>query len=226
VAKFDEKIKARKLRRGGESIKIIAKKLKVSPGSVSVWCKDIVLSHQQIKNLENRYRDPHYGRRQQYLKKIKTKKEQKILKLRNAGIKDVGKLSKRELFLVGASLYWAEGFKKDNQAGLASSDPKMINFYIKWLKNCFGYQDKDFIPRVTINISHKKRAKEIQKYWVNTTGISEHYFQRPFYQNFKWKKTYENPNDYYGVLRIKVRKSTDFLRKIHGWIEGLKLNSH
>ncbi len=225
MAKPREKLVARKLRRRGESIKAIAKKLSVSTSSVSVWCRDIRLSPKQIANLEKRAKDPHYGRRLEYLIALQEKKKKKIKRLQKEGIKEIGNLSWRELFLVGASLYWAEGFKKDTQAGFASSDPDMIQIFLRWLKECCGYTEKDLSVRVTINISHKHRVGEIERYWSKITGISQEYFQKPFYQNVKWKKVYENPNEYHGVLRVKVRRSTDFLRKIHGWIKGLKLQA-
>lgn len=225
MAKSLEKIKARKLRRNGESIKAIAKKLKVSPSTISSWCKDIKLSPTQIQQLEKRARDPHYGRRLEYALAQQKKRLKKIKTLKKQGIKEVGNLTKRELFLIGAALYWAEGFKKDSQAGFASSDPSMVNLFLKWLYECCGYKPKDLIFRVTVNISHKHRIDEIQDYWSKVTNISMSDFRKPFYQNVKWKKIYENPNEYFGVLRVKVRKSTDFLRKIHGWIEGLRLGA-
>ena len=54
MAKPQEKLEARKLRRKGESIKVIAKKLQVSPSTVSTWCKDIKLSPIQVRELEKR----------------------------------------------------------------------------------------------------------------------------------------------------------------------------
>ena len=98
----------------------------------------------------------------------------------------------------------------------------MIKIFLKWLFKCCGYKSEDLIFRVTANISHQYRIQEIQNYWSKITNISINSFRKPFFQKVKWKKIYENPNEYFGVLRIKVRKSTDFLRKIHGWIEGLK----
>lgn len=221
MAKFREKIEARKFRKSGESIKKIAKKLYVSTSTVSLWCKDIKLSPSQIKELERRAHDPHYGRRLQYALDQQSKRIEKTKRLKKEGIEEIGKLSKRELFLVGVTLYWGEGFKKDNQAGFCSSDPKMIKIFLKWLFDCCGYTPQDLILRVTANISHQKRINEIQDYWSRITGIPSQEFRKPFYQTFKWKKIYENPNEYFGVLRVRVRKSTDFLRKIHGWIEGL-----
>ncbi len=225
MAKSEEKIKARSLRKGGESLKVIAKILNVSPRSVSNWCRDIELTKEQTLNLEKRTTDPNYGNRQKYLNLIKANKNSKIEKLRDEGAKEINKLSKRELFLVGVSLYWAEGFKKDSQVGFANSDPKMINLFLRWLYECFDYKVSDLIPRLTLNISHKERTREIEEYWSRVTGIPIENFQKPFYQNVKWKKVYENPNEYFGVLRIKVRRSIDLLRKIHGFIEGLRLQA-
>lgn len=225
MAKPSEKTTARIMRVNGESIKVIARKLAVSPASVSTWCRDIVLTSHQISQLELRYKDPHYGRRQIYLNKIKKTKETKIKQLKEEGIKDIGMLTDRDLFLVGISLYWSEGFKKDSQAGFANSDPKMIKLFLRWLLETCNYDRKDLILRVTANVSHKYRINEIEKYWSDITEIPVTQFRKPFFQNVTWKKEYERPEEYNGVLRIRVRKSTDFLRKIHGWIEGLKIQA-
>lgn len=225
MAKARKRIKARRLRKGGESVKMISRQLEVSPSTVSVWCRDIELTSSQIKKLERRSRDPNYSKRLAYSRMQRRKRIKKIKRLREEGIKEIGNLVERELFLIGAALYWAEGFKKDSQAGFASSDPGMIKFILRWLRETCGYKDDELSVRVTLNISHKKRLEDVEKYWSNVTGISRDNFQKPFYQKVKWKKIYENPNNYYGVLRIRVRKSTDFLRKIHGWIEGLSLQA-
>jgi len=225
MAKFKERIRARELRREGRSIKEIARLLNVSPDSVSRWCKEVKLSKGQIRELERRWKDPNYGKRLENSLRQQKKRILKTEKLKKAGVKEISNLSKRELFLVGASLYWAEGFKKDSQVGFANSSPEMMNLFLRWLYECFGYNTNDLMLRVTVNVSHKYRIDEIQNYWSEITKIPLDNFQKPFYQNFKWKKIYENPNEYYGILRIKVRKSTDFLRKIHGYIEGLKLQS-
>lgn len=221
MAKSKERIKAMELRSNGESIKSIAKKLNVSSASVSTWCKHVVLTQDQLRILEKNAHDPNYGKRLQNSLKQRRQKEIKIKNLLNLGEKEIGELTKRELFLVGVALYWAEGFKKDTQVGFANSNLEMINLYLKWLYECCNVKNEDLITRVTVNISHKNRINEIEKYWSNSTKIPIENFRKPFYQQFKWKKIYENPSEYYGVLRIKVRKSLDFLRKIHGWIKGL-----
>ncbi len=221
MAKSKEKIKAIALRKNGKSIKWIASELEVSPGSVSLWCKNVVLTEDQISLLEKQGRDPHYGQRLVYAKTQQAKRIKKTNELMKEGVREVGKLSKRELLLVGTALYWAEGYKKDSQVGLGSSDPAMMKLYVKWLYECFGLTKEDLLFRVTFNELHKYREKEIVSYWANVFQFTEDIFQKPFYQKAMWKKIYENPNDYYGVLRIRVRKSTDMLRKIKGYIQGM-----
>ncbi len=225
MARSLEKIEAIKLRKQGFSIKFIAKKVNVSVSSVSTWVRNVVLTKDQFDKLTENARNPYYGNRLKYINKIKKLTDQKINRLKKEGIKAVGNLSKRELFLVGVALYWGEGFKKDSQVSFANSDPKMIRLFLKWLFDCFGYHIDDFSARITLNISHANRINEVQNYWSKEVGIPISNFRKPFYQNVKWQKVYEHPNEYFGVLRIKVLKSKDFLRKIYGFIEGLRLQA-
>lgn len=54
MAKVKEKQQVLLLRRKGESIKDIAKKLYVSKGSVSLWCQEIVLTPKQATVLKKK----------------------------------------------------------------------------------------------------------------------------------------------------------------------------
>jgi hypothetical protein len=221
MAKPKERIKARELRKKGESIKIIASKLKVSSSTVSIWCRDILLTPDQIKELEIRAHDPCYGRRGLYLSKLKKKREKKEKELLEEGEVEIGGLTERDLFICGVVLYWAEGFKKESLAGFANSDPRMIKLFLRWLRESCHIPESHIKPRIGLNESHRHRTKEVEKYWSGVAEIPLNRFQKPFYQKVKWVKQYENPEDYFGVLRIRVAKSTDFLRKIHGWISGV-----
>ncbi|MCL4363795.1 hypothetical protein M1328_00985 [Patescibacteria group bacterium] len=224
MAKSKEKLKSRQLRRKGESIKKIANSLGVSPSSVSFWVKDIRLTQKQIETLRKRQTDPFYGKRLDYYLKKKKEFEKKILFLKNKGVKEIGSLSKRDTLLVGIALYWGEGFKKDHQVGLASSDVNISRFFVYWLKEVFDISHKDLILRVTANISYRNRINKLEKFWSKALAIPLNQFSKPYFQKSVWKKQYENKNDYHGVLRIKVKKSVDLLRKIFGYIEGLSLN--
>lgn len=139
------------------------------------------------------------------------------------GIEDIGALTGRELFLVGVSLYWAEGFKhRDESAlGLATLDPKMANLYVHWLVESMRVEKGDLLFRITVNEACKDRVVEMEKYWADFLGVNSDQFRRPFFQKTKQIKTYSNSGNYHGVIRIRARKSLDLLRKMRGWMVGL-----
>ena len=130
MAKPKIRIRARKKRKDGESIKQIAKLLSVSSSTVSLWCRDIHLTADQRKALEKRAKDPYYGKRLDYVRLQQKKRLDKIKQLKKEGIQDIGLLNHREMLCAGVCLYWAEGFKKDNQVGFSNSDPGMVTFFL------------------------------------------------------------------------------------------------
>jgi len=139
------------------------------------------------------------------------------------GVNEVGKLAKREMFLIGIALYWAEGFKHKDESslGLATMDVNMAKFYITWLKECLGVEDERLSFRVTANILYSNKIKEMEKYWSDSLGVKIDQFVKPFYQKSKQNRVYANNDKYFGVLRIRVRKSINILRKMRGWMAGV-----
>jgi predicted transcriptional regulator len=185
MRKIKEKKEARRLRKKGKGIKEIAKLLKVSPASVHQWCLDIKLTSLQRKRLDEKsYRALQTGRKTAAQNQRK-KRLKEIRELKKTGIKMINKLNKREFFLTGVALYWAEGFKKDSRLGFANSDPKMVKFFLKWLTRSCGVPTGNIRLRVGLNISHKNRVEEVENYWTKQTGIPLSQFQKPFFQKFK-----------------------------------------
>jgi hypothetical protein len=160
-------------------------------------------------------------------KKYQARRSKEVIKLTEKlfqdGKKEVGKLTKRDLFMVGVALYWAEGFKHKDESGLGlgTSDPNMAKFYVSWLERCLGVSKRDLLLRVTANESHKDRIGEIEKFWIKELEVDGDQFAKPFYQKTKWKKVYSNRDEYFGVLRIRVRRSLNLLRKMRGWLAGM-----
>lgn len=221
MAKSKLRLEAREQRKKGLGIKTIAHKLGVSSSTVSLWCRDISLTSEQIKELERRSKDPHYGRRYAYSQAQKNARILKTTTLWEEGRKEVGFMTKRDLFITGIALYWAEGFKKDNLVGFSNSDPEMVALFVDWLQIC-GIPKDRLRFRLGINATYQKKVRETERFWQDHLDVSSEQFQKPFFQQVIWKKVYDNSDNYHGVLRVRVSKSTDFLRKIHGWISGLR----
>lgn len=223
MAKAEERLQARRLRLLGESIGVIARKVGVSKGSVSLWCSDIELSPRQTAALIKREGYGSAKGRQIAAKLKKIERKQRMEKFGGIGSRKIGRLSNRELFLIGAALYWAEGSKKNRQVVFTNSDPAMILIYLAWLKRCLYINQDRIFCRVGINQEHKKRVEEIEQFWSKTTGISRDEFSNTTLRRVKMKKYYENASTYYGTLAVKVRCSTNLNYEILGYIEALKL---
>ncbi len=222
MTKSKEKNKAICLRKKGESIKDIAKILKISKGTVSVWCRDIKLKPDQVKRLHEKmvkggYKGRMIGARAQYNRRI-----EKIKKWEIIGIKEIGKLSKRDLLIAGLALYWGEGSKKYRKVSLANSDPRIIKFFIKFLEKILNVKKESLTACIGINEIHKNRIKEVEHYWSKIIGIPKEQFTKTTLIKVKNKKNYSNFSVHYGTITIKVRKSADLYYRVMGLIEALK----
>ncbi|EKD80470.1 MAG: hypothetical protein ACD_40C00082G0002 [uncultured bacterium] len=222
MVKSSERLLAREMRRNGKSIREIAKVLDVSKSSVSLWCRDIILTPEQIKILIENDSDGAIRGRIKSWELHKTERQERVNKYGNIGSRKVGQISKRDLLLVGVALYWAEGSKTGRRIIFVNSDPGMIFLFIRWMRECFDIQMVDFSCRVQINESHAHRIGEIEEYWVSITGVPLSQFTKPNLIHAVSKKHYDSPNSYYGVLAIKVRRSTNMSYLVNGAIDHLR----
>ena len=133
--KLDLKLKAQDLRSKGISVKDIEKKLGISRSSASIWVRDISLTKEQINKL---YRNKKTGglKGSYIAARNKIRKREEITQiLKNEGEKEIGKLSRRDLFLIGVAMYFAEGDKGGKNVSFSNADPRAIKFMTDWLIN-------------------------------------------------------------------------------------------
>ena len=223
MANFVKKNKALKLRRAGRSINEIATKLDIPKSTVSMWCRDIQLGPKQIERLAKRQESGSYKGRMKFLERVRKERIREIKILREQGIREIGKLNKRDLFISGVAMYWSEGYTYSGgeQVGFTNSDPKMILLMLKWFKEICKVPDDKFSLQVKINKIHKNRVREVENYWFKLTAIPLQQFNKTVLIKSKVKKSYPNSDTHYGTLRLTVRQGTKLRRKINGWIEGL-----
>lgn len=225
ILKTKEKSEAIKLRKRGLSYSEILKEIPVAKSTLSLWLRSIGLAKRQRQRLtEKKLAAMRRGWEARRRKRLQITEEIKT-KARN----EIGKLSNRELWLIGSALYWAEGTKeKDKSMGVkfSNSDPQMIKLFLEWLHRICKIPPKDIYFEIYLHKNSVSREKEVQNYWMRITNSSLSQFQK-----IVWKKHNLNPKrknigkNYYGQLRVCVRKSTAFNRKIAGWIEGICENS-
>ncbi len=163
-----EKKKAIVLRKQGESIKDIAKALGVAKSSISVWVRDVQLTKKQLSELSRGgfSKDVIEKRRTTRLSNEQIKRES-IMHL--AG-KDITKISKYELRLIGLCLYWGEGGKTNQGiARVSNSDPVVIKVMMRFFREISLVEEKKF--RGHIHTYSHLNAKVAEKYWSEVSGI-------------------------------------------------------
>jgi len=221
MAKSEEQIKARNLRKKGVSIRDISKILKVSRGSASLWCRDVVLTEKQIEKLHKQMVKGGYSGRLKGAHIQKESKQKKIRYYTEKGRQDIQQIKKRELLIAGLALYWGEGSKKDSRVRFCNSDPVIIKFIMRWFREILNVAEDRFIMHVMINRIHKERLNDVNIYWSKETSISIEQFRKPVLIKSKNEKIYENHFHHYGTLTIGIAKSSDLFYQIMGWLEAL-----
>ena len=224
MAKYDLKIKAQNLREKGLPMGKIAKRLKISKGSVSLWCRDIKLSEKLKDQIKiNHYKNSQKGR----LIGAQMNKKKRLTAIKNAdefGIKNINKLNRKEVILIATALYWSEGSKSESSSGFrfVNSDPSMILFIRNFLINYMDVKNSELTCSIQINQIHKPRIGVILNFWKNLLRLEDEQIRKPYFVSTKSKKIYKNFNNYYGICKLIVRKSTNLKYIMLGFIKAIK----
>ncbi len=223
MSKHDLKQKAINFRRQGKTYSEILKEIPVAKSTLSLWLRDVGLSIAQKQNItEKRQQAQKRGADAQRNKRIK--KQTNIIETAQA---EIGKMSLRELWLVGIALYWAEGSKEkeyrtSSKTSFSNSDPKMILIFLIWLKRCLKVFDEDISFDLYIHESHKDNVTNVIKKWASILNQPLSAFKHTYFKKNKIRTRRKNTGDLYiGLLRVNIRASTDLNRKIAGWIGGI-----
>lgn len=222
------------LRKQGFSFSEIKEKIPVSKSTLSKWFSEIKLSPVQRSRLKQKRVE---AARRGAEKKIALLRTQ-IEEVQKNSQQEIGKISKRELWLMGVVLYWKNGNKNDLKKGVhfTSADPGQIKLFLKWLKEVGGLKKKeiDFDIFATTSKSRtsqnslttiqEKNEEEAKKYWAEITGFSELDFNHIYWLKKKLRKSNRKISSTisFGLLRIRVKASSMLARQISGWIQGLK----
>lgn len=187
MARKLDKQKAIKLRQKGFSYSQIKEKLGINKSTLSGWLSEMPLSPDRIKEL----RDFSPQRIERYRNTMKDKKDVRLREVYKKVSKDIGKFSKREIFLLGLFLYWGEGTKVANSSTqLTNTNPAMIKFFIKWLE-LLGVGRKDL--KVKLHLYSDMNIKDSIAFWSKELKIPVSQFKKPYIKETKLKSiTYKN----------------------------------
>src|SRR3990167_1070594 len=136
TAMSKDKNRAIKLRKKGLSYSEILKEVPAAKSTLSLWLRNVGLAKRQRQKLTEK-------KRLAQIKGAQVRHDQRIEKSRiitNRAFQEIGEITERELKLIGAALYWAEGSKQkehnvSEQVMFSNSDPLMISVFLRWLVN-------------------------------------------------------------------------------------------
>ena len=224
MAKSELMLKAHELRRKTWSVAEIAKKLKISKSSASLWCREVQLTSKQKSQIKERMIRAGHAGRLLGAEKNRQKKLATIAEYERTGETETSHLTQKEFLLIGAALYWGEG-SKVGQLSFVNSDKDMILFIYHWFQFAIGVKKQDFMPRIYINDQHIYRKKIIEKYWSTILDIPSAQFRSTVFIKRSQRKQYANHLNYYGLLSLRIRNSTNIKYRILGLITGLKYSN-
>jgi hypothetical protein len=105
-------------------------------------------------------------------------KQREIEELRRAGATAIGRMSEREVRVAGVALYAAEGSKTDGGVRFANTDPRMIYFFVTWLRRFFTPDEARLRVRLYLHEGLDLEAATLL--WSELTGIPVTQFGAPY----------------------------------------------
>ncbi len=223
IAKIEERRQAIALRKQGMSLRDIVKIVPVAKSTLSLWLKQVQLSTPQKQRLTLKKRD---AQARGALRR-RTDRIASTNAIYMESEREVGEISKRELLLMGAMLYWAEGAKQKKHhiaAGVkfSNSDPSMIRLFVRWLQECCDIPLDRLRFDVYIHETATKGREDLFRHWSEKISVPIHFFRGVYLKKGNVKTKRKNIGaDYFGLVSVKVYRSTNLNRRIDGWIRGV-----
>ncbi|MBI2676690.1 MAG: hypothetical protein HYX21_01905 [Candidatus Yanofskybacteria bacterium] len=224
-----DKSQALKLRLAGKSYNEISVFLGIPKATLSDWFSKLELPQKAKERLNKRL----YQKAVSALIKRNRAQthfaQQNARNIRNTAKKEISGLNRRDIFMLGVSLYWAEGYKRPivakgkikthHPVSLTNSDYELVKVFLKFLRETCQVPEEKITGEIRVYEHHSEAY--LLNFWNKATNIP-----------FSRLKTIKNgvsissqrvrpynilPN---GTIQIRVN-STNLYHRIMGWIEGL-----
>lgn len=210
-AKKELQAEARRLRQAGKSVNEITSILGVAKSSISLWVRDVPLTQDQQTELKNRGRQ--YGTdnagSQANIRRFRALREQ----YQSQGRSKAKEL--RSLHLAGCMLYWAEGSKNRHRLEFVNSNPQMMLFFIRFLREELHVQDEMIKINIHCHTDNPFEKDRIAKYWLELLQLQPESVRKIHALE---KKTSRRKYLQNGVCGIRI-ESTELVQHIFGAIQ-------
>src|SRR6266536_5546752 len=222
TAKDDLHARALELRGQGWSVNDIALELGVARSTAWQWVKHLPLD-----------RDSERARRKREHAKVMTdaqwekhrrERAERRAAVRLASFSEVGRLSDREVLLLGAASYWREEAKgkpwrPEERLIFANGDLGLIRLFLRFLLAVGVEDDRVFF---LLYIHETADADAAERWWREQLGVGEERFLRTSLKRHKIATTRGNTGeDYRGCLAVSVRRGRELYWRIEGLVDAM-----
>lgn len=220
-----DKNKAIKLRKLGNSYQQISSILKAPKSTLSYWLKDVEISQIAKSKIQSRRCSTGIAKLIERNKAQTVLAEKKHKELEEEGKKEAKKLYSDSLFVLGVSLYWAEGYKqgaygsKWKSIDFANADPKMIKIMVKFFIKFLKIKKSDI--KIQIMLHDSEGIDKAINFWHNITRVPKDNFIKTACSASKTSAKKITRKLEHGTIHLRINNVRQFFRLI-GWIEGLK----
>ena len=208
-----------KLRKKGYSYNLIVDELGVSKSTLSNWLKDVPF-HPNASVLKRINNGPIKSGQIQHNLKVKNVKE-----IKNLAKKELGELTRRDLWLLGLGLYLGEGSKTYETIRIINSDPQIIKLAIKWFKQICKLEDINIT--IAIHLYPDSNIDECIKYWQKETKLPIKQFRKTQIDKRTNKSNKKKGKLPYGTAHLTIISNGNknlgvkLHRRIMGWVENI-----
>ncbi|MFJ3903331.1 hypothetical protein [Streptomyces sp. NPDC090025] len=212
-AKDDLRDRARELRLAGMTYDQIQVELGCSKSSISLWVRD-------LPKPERRTAEPAVpgaGKRTP----TPRRSPEEIRQVKESATAEIGDITDRELFLLGVTLYWAEGAKPRPHPRITfvNSDPDVIRMFLRWLR-LLGITDDRL--RFFVQIHETADVAAAESHWASVTRAKPEQFGKTSLKRHTPRTNRKNIGPgYHGCLSVRVLQGADLYRRIEGWWCGI-----
>jgi hypothetical protein len=210
-----ERDEARKLRLEGASITEIENALGVSRSSVSRWVRDVELGPEQRARLLERVRLGPLISAERSASRARAARRQ---------YQEEGRHRARasgDDYAAGCMLYWAEGAKARTAVKLANSDPDLIAYFLRFLREHFEIEERRIKLVCNLFADHADRQREIEDFWLARLGLTRASLRASTVNTYSKYSQKKRKNKLpYGTASLVVH-STRIVQTIYGSIQEL-----
>jgi hypothetical protein len=193
-------------------VKELAKLLGVSRSSVSLWVRDIELTEAQYFALRSTdgWADRWFEGECDPSARASSRGPGPRPKSGSAG---------QSAPHAGCMLFWAEGSRNRNRVEFVNSDPAMVKFFLRFLRECYEVPDEKVVVTCNLFADHVEGQRDIEQYWLDLLELPWGCLRKSTVNTYsKYSQKKRRNRLPYGTCRLAVH-DTQLVHHVYGAIQ-------